>query len=102
MRTLVEMCGGVLPDGLVTAADVSANSAKPQMKPFHSKFEALLTSERSRSDVSDTSCVRAAGHFRKPPFDELVIEQASGTRWTPGCRLLDLDFFERPQLLLLR
>jgi hypothetical protein len=50
MVRFVKMFGCVAALRLITAANVTAFSAKPQMKPLLAGFQALLASERHGSD----------------------------------------------------
>lgn len=43
MSRLVEMAGGVLVLGVITAADVSTNQANAQVYPLVADFETILT-----------------------------------------------------------
>src|SRR5712692_3146149 len=74
----VKMPGGVLVGRVVTAADVTAGAADPQMQPLAAAFEAFLAAERARRDAADAGDMRAAFcHSVSCPF---VIAR-SATRW---------------------
>src|ERR1035437_65066 len=60
----VEMPGCVFVGRIVTAADVAAGAADPQMQPLAAALQALLAAERARRDVVDATEVGAA--FRHP------------------------------------
>jgi hypothetical protein len=56
----VKMLGRVLVRRVVTAADVTAGAADPQMQPLAAAFEAFLAAERARRDAADAGDVGAA------------------------------------------
>src|SRR5712672_4709697 len=66
----VKMPGRVLVRRVVTAADVTAGAADPQMQPLAADLQAFLAAERARRDAADAGDVGAAFcHF---PF--LILE----------------------------
>src|SRR6266852_5180360 len=73
----VKMPGGVLVGRVVTAADVTAGAADPQMQPLAAASEAFLAAERARRDAADAGDMRAAFcHSVSCPF---VIARSAAT-----------------------
>jgi len=66
MAGLVKVQRRVLADRLITAADVAALTTDPQVEPLHVLLEALLATERPRSDGPDCDIVVASAHARSP------------------------------------
>src|ERR1700730_6908564 len=56
----VKMLGRVFVRRVVTAADVTATAADPQMQPLAAAFEAFLAAERARRDAADAGDMGAA------------------------------------------
>src|SRR3954452_17658817 len=56
----VEMRGRVLVWRIVTAADMAAGAADPQMQPYAADLQAFLAAERARRDVADAGDVGTA------------------------------------------
>src|SRR4029077_809209 len=67
---LMEVFGGVLVLGRVTAANVTADQAFPQMDPGIAHLEALLAAFTARLDLADFRYVRTScllvGHLSPP------------------------------------
>src|SRR6266850_2142816 len=69
MRRGAEVRGRVLIGGIVTAADVTAAAADPQMQPLAAAFEAFLATKRARRDIADAGDVSATlRHPRSLPY----------------------------------
>jgi hypothetical protein len=56
----VEMFGGVFVGRIVTATDMTAGAADPQMQPHAAALQAFLATERARRDIADAGDVGAA------------------------------------------
>src|SRR5579862_524319 len=54
-----EMLGGVAVGRIITAADVAAGSAEPQMQPRAIDLEAFLAAQRTRRHIADGFAVWA-------------------------------------------
>jgi hypothetical protein len=67
--------GGVLADGLVTASDVAADPADPQMDPVLADLQAFFAPIRRGRDPRKLIQVRAA-HFS--PFERVAAAQFRG------------------------
>ena len=55
----VEMLGGMRIGRIVTATDMAAGAADPQMQPLAAALQALLATERARRDIADAGDVGA-------------------------------------------
>src|SRR3977135_1289220 len=57
----VKMPGRVFVGRIVTAADVTAGAADPQMQPHAAALQTFLATERARRDAADAPEAGAAG-----------------------------------------